>query len=163
MMLLTVAILCTFLFGRVTSGPLYFLAIFPGVLLHELAHFLVATVLYGEPGPIRLFPKKRADETWELGSVTFSPSWWNAGFVALAPLYVLPVVAWVVFREFHTGSIQDVCMGGYLLACIGRGSVPSGADWDIAFRWPLGTLVVLGGLCYAASVVASEVFSQSFF
>lgn len=163
MMIFTVAILCSFLFARVTSGPLYFLAVFPGVLLHELAHFLVATVLYGQPGPIRLFPKKTPEGTWVLGSVEFFPSWWNAGFVALAPLYILPAVGWVLFREFHTGDIQDVCLGGYLLACIGRGSVPSSADWNIAFRWPLGTVLVLGGLGYAISEVGAEVFSHSFF
>lgn len=163
MILLTVAILCFFLFGRVTSGPLYFLAVFPGVLLHELAHFLVATVLYGRPGPIRLFPKKTPEGGWVLGSVEFFPSWWNAGFVALAPLYILPAVGWVLFREFHAGGIQDVCLGGYLLACVVRGAVPSSADWNIAFRWPLGTIVVMGGLAYAISEAGTAVFRHSYF
>lgn len=162
-MLLAVAILCTIFIGRVTSGPMYFLVTFPGVLLHELAHFIVATALNGRPGPIRLFPRKEADGTWVLGSVSFHPSWWNAGFVALAPLFVLPAFAWVLLPYFAGGELRDSVIGGYLLACLVRGAIPSPADWTIAFTWPLGTVVLLVGAGYLASEFAAQVFSQSYF
>ena len=162
-MLWVVAILCTIFLGRVTSGPLYFFATFPGVLLHELAHFLVASVLNGRPGPIRLFPRKADDGSWELGSVTFYPSCWNAGFVALAPLYVLPALGWVAYPYLAGGNFQDNLAGGYLLACLVRGTVPSSADWTIAFTWPLGTALLLIGAALLAVETVNRVLSQSFF
>jgi len=142
-MILLVALVCVIWLGRVQSGPLFFLVAFPGVVLHELAHYVTAVILRGRPEPISLVPKKRPDGVWVLGSVTFVPTWWNAGFVALAPLYVLPLIGWVVYWNLHAGSVDEVLIGGYLLACIAWGFRPSRTDWGVAFDYPLGTVALL--------------------
>lgn len=158
-MLIFIAIVAGFLLGRVKSGPFFFVIAFPGVVLHELSHYLVAIALRGAPEPISLVPKKRADGTWVLGSVTFYPSWWNAGFVALAPLYVLPLLGWGIYHALRNGSFAEMSLGGYLLACIAWGMRPSGADWSIALSRPLGSLVVLAGVGLALQQIGLEVLA----
>jgi hypothetical protein len=154
--LILLTLIASFLLGRITSGPFFFLVAFPGVVLHEVSHFVIAVVLRGAPEPINLAPRKSADGTWVLGSVTFYPSWWNAGFIALAPLYVLPLLGWGIYCALHDGSLAEMLLGGYLLACLAWGMHPSRADWSIALSRPLGTLVVLGGVGLALQQIGLE-------
>jgi hypothetical protein len=160
MSVLVVAFLSCILLGRVKSGPLFFLVAFPGVVLHEIAHYVIALLLRGAPEPISLMPKKDPDGTWVLGSVTFYPSWWNAGFVALAPMYVLPAIGWGLFHSVQGDSLTDILLGGYLIACIAWGSRPSGADWKIAFSRPIGTLVLLIGLGFFVQAFGTDVLAR---
>jgi len=78
-----------------------------------------------------------------LGSVTFTPRWWSAGFVALAPLYWLPLLstllAWRALSQPR--EVQFFC--GYVIATLCWGSIPSKEDWRIAIRYPAGTFVLL--------------------
>jgi hypothetical protein len=160
MTILLVAFLSCIFLGKVKSGPLFFLVAFPGVVLHELAHYVTALLLRGTPEPISLVPHKQADGSWVLGSVTFYPSWWNAGFVALAPLYVLPSIGYVLFHHLQAENPRDILIGGYLLACIAWGCIPSSADWKIALSRPLGTVVLLLGLAAVVNEISGGVWSQ---
>jgi len=116
-------------------------AMLPGLICHELAHFLVATVTGSDPSPISLFPK-RIKGGWELGSVRFSPGWSTAGFVALAPLYLLPPIAVLVVHEFAKAAAGEQALAGYVVATLIWGAWPSGPDWKIALRYPLGTFIL---------------------
>jgi hypothetical protein len=160
MMIIAFSFLFCVLLGRVTMGPLFFLVAFPGIVLHEMAHYVIAAALNGKPEPISLIPKKEPDGTWVLGSVHFYPSWWNAGFVALAPLYILPAIGWVLFNNLQDDSPQDIVIGGYLLACIAWGSGPSAADWKIAFSRPIGTVVLLLGLGSLVQAVGTKMLAH---
>lgn len=53
---------------------LYALILFPGVLLHELSHWLTATILGVRTGSISLLPKTGADGTIQLGFVEYYKS-----------------------------------------------------------------------------------------
>lgn len=155
MMILLVAIAAGLILGRITVGPCFFLIAFPGVLMHELSHAFTAGLLGGHPEPMNLVPKKDANGGWTLGSVIFYPTWWNAGFVALAPMYILPAVAWALYSHLANGTLTEVLVGGYLIACLVWGSIPSRADWNIALTRPAGTVVVLLGM-YAAITTMVE-------
>lgn len=68
----------------------------PGTLAHELAHYIVALVLAGDPRLPRLWPR-RTDSGWRLGSVAFRAPWWRAGPIALAPVLLVPAsLAWLL-------------------------------------------------------------------
>lgn len=149
MIILVVGLIFYVLLGGVRAGPLYFLVAFPGIFLHEFAHFLVALVTNGKPEGINLIPKKEANGDWTLGYVMFEPSWWNAGFVALAPLLLLPLASVVLYQSLYPASGLETLVGGYLLGCFARGAIPSRTDWKIAFRYPAGTAVIFVGFAQA--------------
>lgn len=72
----------------------------PGVILHELAHFLTGTLLRAEPGSFNLIPQRRLDGRWTLGSVAFRRvTAFNAVPIALAPLGLLPI-AFLVYQSW---------------------------------------------------------------
>jgi hypothetical protein len=112
---------------------------FPGVVCHELAHFIVAFILMSDPMPISLIPHREGDR-WVLGSVSFTAHWWSAGPAALAPLYLLPGLIYVLF--VHAGQWPPgwQIVSGYFCATLAWGLMPSPADWQIAFFSPVGTL-----------------------
>lgn len=60
-------------FTRNTTLSIYLIAIlfFPGVLIHELGHFLMASLLFVPTGEIEFFPKIQEDEL-KLGSVAIA-------------------------------------------------------------------------------------------
>jgi hypothetical protein len=103
----------------------------PGTVAHELAHFVVALVLAGEPRLPRLWPQ-RTEHGWRLGSVAFRAPWWRAGPIALAPLLLMPAsLAWVLafVVEARGGWIAlQAWIAGTLLSA----SLPSRADLRIA-------------------------------
>lgn len=152
-MILLVAIAAGLVLGRITVGPCFFLIAFPGVLVHELSHAFTAAILGAQPEPMNLVPKKEVDGSWTLGSVVFYPRWWNAGFVALAPMYILPALAWALYSHLANGSITEILVGGYLIACLAWGAIPSRADWSIALSRPAGTIVVLLAMYAAISTM----------
>lgn len=149
MTILLVAILISILLGRITVGPLFFLVAFPGVVLHEFAHFLVALVLGARPTAINLIPKRDGPNGWILGSVPFNACWWSSGFVALAPLFLLPLLGWALFSEADNESWLQIGLVGYAIGCISWACIPSRTDWALAFRYPFGTVVLFSLAFYA--------------
>jgi hypothetical protein len=126
---------------RTYRGAFFFLAAFPGTVAHELAHYLTALVLRGQPRPINLVPTK-VEGGWALGSVTFVPNYFNGSFVAMAPLLLLPA-AWVIARHAGALSWHTQLWVGYCAGCLVNSAVPSSADWKIVRDYPLGFFIVL--------------------
>jgi hypothetical protein len=121
----------------------FFLAL-PGIFAHEFAHWIVAFVLRSAPSSFVLFPRKESPTAWVLGSVRFEPHWWSAGFVALAPGYLVPTAAWFISLHVMGLNMLGQMLGGYAVLTLLWSALPSGQDWRIAIRYPLGTLVLLG-------------------
>lgn len=118
---------------------------FPGVVIHELAHFFVAFLLLANPESINLVPKREGDR-WILGSVRFEASWWSAGPAALAPLYILPCVIYVLACVACGTAPLWQFAAGYSCAAIAWGAMPSLEDWKIAVVHPIGTAFLAAGL-----------------
>jgi hypothetical protein len=137
------------------SVGIFFLAL-PGIFVHEFAHWLVAFVLRSTPSSFVLFPKKESPTAWVLGSVRFEPHWWSAGFVALAPAYLVPMAAWLISRHVMGLNILGQMLGGYAVVTLLWSAFPSAQDWRIAIRYPLGTLVLLGGCALAIKLAVSH-------
>jgi hypothetical protein len=121
----------------------FFLAL-PGIFVHEFSHWLVAFVLFSSPSSFVLFPKKESPTVWSLGSVRFEPHWWSAGFVALAPAYLVPTAAWLISLHVMGLNVIGQVLGGYAVITLLWSAIPSTQDWRIALRYPLGTMVLLG-------------------
>lgn len=121
----------------------------PGVVLHELTHWIAALVSFGEPGPPNLIPQRIRKGYWTFGHVQCANvRWWNGWAIGLAPLSLVALGIWFI----NLGA-ESVKAGGWGLlptGCVflaGECFVdcwPSPQDWRIAAQsWPV--LVILSG------------------
>jgi len=117
-------------------------------LAHELAHFLVALLLRGRPEAPKVYPVE-TDDGWTLGSVAFTPNWWNGSFVALAPMLLVPLT-YALYRLAEAASPLQQFAFGYIAGACLFAALPSRTDMAIAFRYPAGTLVLalIGAACW---------------
>lgn len=95
---------------------LYFLALFPGILLHEVSHWSFATVLGVRTGKMSLWPERQKRGKIRLGSVEMVRSDpFRSSVIGLAPLI--------------TGSLLIFLIGDRVLS-VGRAIDPLfAADW----------------------------------
>lgn len=153
---------------------LYALVLMPGVLIHELSHWVMATLLGVRTGTLSLIPQRRSDGTIQLGYVeyykgrTLGPI--RESLIGGAPLLVgTAVILLISFRIFgvtnlaaaiQSGQIDaltlalgDVFQTGdflvwlYLLFTISTAMMPSASDrraWP-AFIW---TMLAVAGILY---------------
>lgn len=147
-MSLLVAVLLVVQFATMKRIAALWLLQLPSTIAHELSHWLVALVLGCRPSRLSLWPKRLDDKTWQLGAVTFTPGTFTAGFVALAPVWVLGTATyWILWLrpEADPGTEFLAGLAGGITAW---GCLPSSTDVSIALRYPAGT-ALLGCICYA--------------
>jgi len=107
----------------------YFLSTLP----HELAHFVVALLLGGNPSFPNFIPR-RANGVWILGQVKFYATPLNAFPAGMAPLLLLPLAVFVYLKlSFPVGEILTF----FLI----RGAFPSSQDVRVAFSFPLSAML----------------------
>jgi len=121
----------------------YALIALPGTLAHELAHYLMALLLFAKPSFPSLVPERTA-HGWRMGSVTFRAGIFRAVPIALAPLLLVPLaLTWAAgLMAPATGPVYFVhawVVGGLISACL-----PSSADFRIAVPALLVVGVVVG-------------------
>lgn len=122
----------------------------PGTLAHELCHWLVGALLNGQPVRFTVLPK-REGRGYVLGSVAFAHlRWYNAFFVGLAPLLLLPL-AYGLFRwrlAAQPAFSWPEALLAFLFANLLYGAMPSWQDLRIAARSPVGWLLLVLGLAW---------------
>lgn len=114
---------------------LWFISL-PGMVLHELAHWVTGFFLNAHPLDMVLFPE-RVGRSWALGHVKFGNiRWYNSLVVGLAPLslfalgyYFLSSVRPAPDGQFSALSLLTAFM---VVQCFLSG-MPSGQDWTVAF------------------------------
>ena len=152
----------------------YYLLMFPGILLHELSHFVIARVLGIKVTDFRLGPRKRKNSnSIELGSVSvYSGGTIRDSLVGVAPFAagtaVLLLVSYTVFDVGTLGSIwnaegwsgffrtvrtmpqtPDFWLWLYLIFTVSNAMMPSRADrkpWLLASLYAGGVLLIAWGL-----------------
>lgn len=157
---------------QLTIG-LFSILFFPGVFLHELAHFLMAKILRVRTGKISLIPRALPNGRLQMGYVEtestdivrdsligLAPLIAGALFVAYAGIYQLQVhTLWNVLRNgqielFWMGlgllpTMQDFFLWFYLTFAVSSAMMPSESD---RHAWlPLGI--------WAAALFALAIFS----
>ncbi len=119
---------------------LHAIAVFPGTLSHELAHWTAGTLCGARPTGLRLWPQRSGNDL-VLGKVGFANlRWYNGAFVGLAPLSLLAAAAVLVEwrARFAPGFGTTGAAWAYLIACLVYSSIPSKQDLRImAISLPL--------------------------
>ena len=113
---------------------LFSVAAFPGTLLHEFLHFIAGLMTFGRPTGFSVIPRRVA-RGYALGSVRFTRvRWYNAWFIGLAPLLLLPLALFLLVwrvQGLH-GFVVVELLWAYLLATLIYASLPSWPDIKIA-------------------------------
>ncbi len=161
----------------ITSKPefaliLYAIVLLPGVILHELSHWLTASLLGVQTGKLSLLPSRQADGSVQLGYVeyykghTLGPI--RESIIGGAPLITGTLVILLIgFRVFNvpefsialaSGNVEqlaqaisnlfqtsDFFVWLYLLFAVSNAMMPSASDRR---AWPafLLTMVVIAGI-----------------
>jgi hypothetical protein len=110
----------------------YYLIMLPGILLHELSHLIMASLVGLKVGEFSLGPRVRDPYSIELGSVTVSRAdVFRESLVGLAPfLSGTAVLVLVGTRVFDVGTLgQAGSAGGLLRALPGIWQVPDFWLW----------------------------------
>lgn len=123
----------------------YWILIWPGVVVHELLHFIVGFLTMARPSGMTLWPIKQDGGYYSLGTVSFRRiNMLNGVFVGLAPLISLPMI-WFISKELQSSNytMEIQVAATYFMACMFLSSIPSKADWLIARRsLPIGFVAV---------------------
>jgi hypothetical protein len=149
--------------GSASAGVwVYSILTLPGILAHEIAHFLVAALMGLRTGSIELLPTLASDGGVELGSVQVErkdPI--RLALVGLAPLlFGVPLLLWLASTVVppQMGTSDDLLALArlwwvfpnslmlYLLTTIALHMFPSNRDMN---TWPIAALLVsaiVGGL-----------------
>jgi hypothetical protein len=161
----------------------YYLLMFPGILLHELSHFVTARVLGIKVTDFRLGPRRRKNSnSIELGSVSvYSGGTIRDSLVGVAPFAagttVLLLVSYTVFDVGALGRIWDVegwngffrtmrampqtpdfWLWLYIIFTVSNAMMPSRADRK---PWLLASLYLGGVLLVAWALGAFRFFEMS--
>jgi len=141
----------------------YAVATLPGVLLHEVAHFLTAALLGLRTGKIEMLPRLLSDGGVEMGSVQVEQKDpFRLSLVGLAPLLfglpmviwlshlVVPAEAWVVLLSPQAMMIWWLTFPHwlilYILSTIALHMFPSTKDMA---SWPVVAVVMILGIWFA--------------
>jgi len=127
--------------------PVFFLAVFPATLAHELTHLGAALLLNGKPAGFRLIPQ-RSNNGYVLGAVRCANvRWYNGLFIGLAPLALLVVaVALMGWRvRGHVAINGSEVLWVYAIACLVYAAIPSWQDIKVALA-SLWWLIALGAV-----------------
>ncbi len=127
---------------------LFSLLALPGTVCHEACHWAVGHLLNGRPVRFTVVPR-REGRGFVLGSVALANlRWYNAFFIGLAPLLLLPAAFGLFLWRFGGTSNPGWPELGlaFLLANLLFGAIPSGQDLRIAARSPVGWLLLAAAL-----------------
>lgn len=100
---------------------LYFVLLLPGILIHELSHWLTATLLGVRTGKISLWPSRRRGKQMRMGSVRVARTDPLRGsLIGLAPLI--------------SGSIAILIIGQLVLGLGDLGEVLLSGEWEPVWK-----------------------------
>ena len=129
---------------------LFFYFTFLSILLHELAHFVVALVTNGKPRGLSLIPEQTLNGVVLGKMLSANTRWYNGTVIALAPL-LLWALAYGFFFTFVLKEANPWLLGIkiYLLASLIEGGLPSPSDFRLGARYSLVPLAILGAAAAA--------------
>lgn len=136
------------LFRVLKSSVLISIIFFPGTVLHELSHYLMATALLLKVRDVQLFPVKSGDHI-RLGSVSYEKQDFARGIaVGIAPIFTGLLFFWLTARNnlFPADGLMMNLLFGYLIFVISSTMFSSRQDLvDLLYIIPL-TIIVAGAL-----------------
>lgn len=118
----------------------------PGTFAHEMAHYLVALLLFAKPDFPSLVPQ-RTLHGWRLGSVTFRAGMVRALPIALAPFALMPLALWWAATLMAPATGWAHYLHAWIAAALVSASLPSSADFKLAL--PALAVIAIVALAYA--------------
>ena len=122
--------------------------VLPGTLAHETCHLVLGLLMNGRPASFNLVPR-RDGKGWIMGSVAFGNlRWYNAFFIGMAPLLLLPLAWWLMTWRLGLGVAWrwQEALAVYLIANLVYAALPSWVDVKAAAKSPVGWLLLAGAL-----------------
>lgn len=119
------------------------LLMLPGVLLHELSHFLVGLILWAKPVKFSIIPNKANNSA---GEVHFKNiRFFNAFPIAIAPIFGGVAGVFGVYEYYFSIENELLYKFGYfyLMTVFIQSALPSKQDFKVAFSYPIGALIYL--------------------
>ena len=130
------------------SNRYFWVLAWPGTVMHELLHYVVALVTFAQPSGFSVVPKFGDNEIL-LGSVDCDNlNWFNRLPIALAPVLGLGV-AFLALGSFTFTFTVAGCVTAWVIASIAAGAWPSPQDFRVGFASPFGTAAWAGVLYLA--------------
>jgi hypothetical protein len=129
--------------SRFAGMWIYALIALPGTLAHELAHFIVALVLFARPRFPSLIPIRAEHGGWRLGSVACHAGYVRAMPIAMAPLALAPLALWWAGTFLHTASWPLYGLHVWIVAAMMTASVPSRADFKLALPALIAVAIII--------------------
>ena len=134
---------------------LFFYFTFLSILLHELAHFIVALVTNGKPRGLSLIPEQTVNGVVLGKMLSANTRWYNGTLIALAPLLLWGLAYWVFFTfVLQETNTLVLAVKIYLLASLIEGGLPSPSDFRLAAKYaavPLLITAAIAALIYFRS------------
>jgi hypothetical protein len=118
----------------------------PGTLAHELAHYLVALILFAKPSFPSLLPQ-RSEHGWRLGSVAFRAGLLRSVPIALAPLLLAPLALYWAATFLAPATWPLLALHAWIVGALVSACLPSKADFKIALP-ALLIIAVIAGLAW---------------
>lgn len=149
--------------------PVYLVSsfFFPGVLIHELSHWLMAKVLLVPTGQITLIPQVE-DRSVKLGSVEVEKTDFVRGFlISFAPVVggigMLVVCAWCMQNTSiinYLGVYLRYIVFGYLMYVIANTMFSSRRDFESMKGFLIVLVIVVIGAYLLDSQLLFQIFTQ---
>lgn len=136
----------------------------PGIIIHELSHFFVASLLFIPTGEIEFMPKVEG-QSIKLGSVAIGRSDPIRRFlIGVAPVILGIVVIYVVlsFAKSSAAPLSLNFLLFYSLFVIGNTMFSSRKDMEGALVLLISIFIILGASYYAGARLPQEFFSNVF-
>ena len=130
------------------NNKYFWVLAWPGTVMHELMHYVVALVTFAQPSSFSVIPVIGDDEI-VLGSVDCDNlTWFNRLPIALAPILGLGVALLALGAFTFTFTVSGV-ITAWIIASVVAGSWPSSQDFRVGFGSPIG-VAAWAGVIYLA-------------
>lgn len=139
----------TSIFGNWLGKLLVNIATFPGVIVHELSHLVVAVITFAKIKKVKLFKLNIFDKSSTLGQVEFNPrgtKWMQSlqkTLSASAPVYIGTIIIYLIYNNINFDSLISVLINSYLIVSIALHCRLSKQDIKVIKEGLLRTILVI--------------------
>jgi len=135
----------------------------PGTIIHELSHYLVATILFLNIKEVTIFPKFEKNQI-KLGGVTYVKKDFIRGLlVGIAPFFVALFIFWLIasFKIFPQTNLGLNVLLIYLIYVISSTMFSSRQDLvDLVFIIPL--IIIIMAIIYIFNIRIEVILKNKF-